>query len=90
MQATCKGKQEWARKTEGGHTKRCENKQKKMLARKTVQKRKKTDVDTQNDAMQEKANAGTQNVACNANGNAMDAMQCFRWAYPENLRPDLR
>ena len=34
----------------------------------------------QNNAMQEKANAGAQNDACNANGNAMDAMQCFRWA----------
>ena len=56
MQATCKGKQE--------------------LARKTVQKRRKMDAGTQNDAIQEKANVGVQNDACNANGNAMDAMQC--------------
>ena len=57
MQATCKGKQRWARKTM---------------------------------QMQAKTDAGMQNSACNANVEAMNAMQCFRWTYLEDLRPDLR
>ena len=50
---------------------------KQMQTRKTMQ-------------MQAKTNAGMQNNACNANEEAMNAMQWFRWAYLKNLRPDLK